>query len=72
MNYTERESAPPPVPPLMPSKIVVNKWYLKGFGDGYRGRRAVILSWSAREQYKKGYAEGLDAARSDFSEAIRD
>ncbi len=72
MDYTALESAPPIVLPEM----VVSKWYLKGFADGYRARRAKVLhwsaTWSAREQYKKGYAEGLAAARSDFAEAIRD
>jgi hypothetical protein len=72
MNYTELASAPT----LMAPEIVVSKWYLKGFADGYRARRAKGLhwsaAWSAREQYKKGYAEGLAAARSDFAEAIRD
>lgn len=68
MNYTERESALP----LLPPKIVAGEWYLKGFADGYRARRAVILWGRAREQYKKGYADGLAAARRDFAEAIRD
>ncbi len=72
MEYTDVELAPPLVPP----KMLVSKWYLKGFADGYRARRTVILpwsaSWSAREEYKKGYAEGLAAARRDFAEAIRD
>lgn len=67
-EYTEPKSLLPFVPP----KLVVRKWYLKGFADGYRGRRAFILSWSAREQYKKGFAEGLAAAQRDFAEAIRD
>ena len=68
MNYTGRESALP----LLPPKPVASEWYLKGFADGYRGRRPVILWGRAREQYKKGYSEGLADARRDFAEAIRD
>ncbi len=72
MENTEVELAPPRVSP----KTAVSKWYFRGFADGYRARRAVVLpwsaSWSGRAQYKKGYAEGLAAARSDFAEAIRD
>jgi hypothetical protein len=53
MEHTKLEL----VPPLVPPKMVVSKWYLKGFADGYRARRAVILpwsvSWSARKQYKR-------------------
>ncbi len=68
IEYTQRDSAPPFPPP----KLAVDKWYLKGFKDGYRNRRAFILGWPARQQYQKGYAEGLAAAQRDFSEAIRD
>ena len=72
MENAKVELAPPRVHP----KMVDSKWYFIGFTDGYRARRAVVLPWSAawsgRAQYKKGYAEGLAAARRDFAEAIRD
>jgi hypothetical protein len=68
MDYIELESAPADVRP----KAVAKEWYLKGFKDGYRARRPAFLLGAAREQYKKGYAEGLAAASSDFADAIRD
>ena len=46
--------------------MVVGEWYLKGFSDAYGAHWAVIPSGPAGEQYKRGYALGLEAVRREF------
>ena len=62
MDYTERALAPA----LRPSETIAGEWYLRGFADAYGAHWAAAPCGPAGEQYKKGYALGVAAVRSEF------
>ena len=62
MDYTENTLAAP----LRPSEMTVGEWYLKGFADAYGAHWAVAPCGPAGEQYKKGYALGVETVRREF------